>query len=59
MGLIKLILANQPTNLEIEQMRLLKVGRTIYMRVDYVFDLRFLERKIQPISLIFGILNTQ
>ena len=40
-------------------MRLLKVGRTIYMRVDYVFDLRFLERKIQPISLIFGILNTQ
>ena len=59
MGLIKLILANQPTNLEIEQMRLLKVARTIYMRVDYVFDLRFLECKIQPISMIFGILNKQ
>ena len=57
MGLIKLILANQPTNLEIEQMRLLKVAPTIYMRADYVFDLRFLESKIQPISMIFGILN--
>ena len=31
----------------------------IYMRVDYVFDLRFLEWKIQPISMIFGILNKQ
>ena len=40
-------------------MRLLKVARTIYMVVDYVFDLRFLECKIQPISIIFGILNRQ
>ena len=38
-------------------MRLLKAAPTIYMRVDYVFDLRFLESKIQPISMIFGILN--
>ena len=29
----------------------------IYMRVGYVFDLRFSEWKIQPISKIFGILN--
>ena len=29
----------------------------IYMRVGYVFDLRFSECKIQPISIIFGILN--
>ena len=29
----------------------------IYMRVGYVFDLRFSECKIQPISMIFGILN--
>ena len=29
------------------------------MRVGYVFDLRFLEWKIQPISMIFGILNKQ
>ena len=27
----------------------------IYMRVGYVFDLRFSEWKIQPISMIFGI----
>ena len=27
----------------------------IYMRVGYVFDLRFSEGKIQPISMIFGI----
>ena len=40
-------------------MLLLKVARTIYMHVDYVFDLRFLECKIQPISMIFGILNKQ
>ena len=40
-------------------MRLLKVARTIFMRVDYVFDLCFLECKIQPISMIFGILNKQ
>ena len=40
-------------------MRLLKVARAIYIRVDYVFDLRFLECKIQPISMIFGILNKQ
>ena len=29
----------------------------IYMRVGYVFDLRFSEWKIQPISMIFGICN--
>ena len=29
------------------------------IRVGYVFDLRFSERKIQPISMIFGILNKQ
>ena len=29
----------------------------IYMRVGYVFDSRFSEWKIQPISMIFGILN--
>ena len=29
----------------------------IYMRVGYVFDSRFSEGKIQPISMIFGILN--
>ena len=29
----------------------------IYVRVGYVFDSRFLEWKIQPISMIFGILN--
>ena len=29
----------------------------IYMRVGYVFDLRCSEWKIQPISMIFGILN--
>ena len=29
----------------------------IYMRVGYVFNLRFSEWKIQPISMIFGILN--
>ena len=29
----------------------------IYMRVGYVFDLRFSEWKIQPISMIFGIFN--
>ena len=31
--------------------------KPIYMHVGYVFDLRFSERKIQPISIIFGILN--
>ena len=31
----------------------------IYMRVGYVFDLRFSEWKIQPISMMFGILNKQ
>ena len=31
----------------------------IYMRVGYVFDLRFSERKIQPISMSFGILNKE
>ena len=31
----------------------------IYMRVGYVFDLRFSEWKIQPISVMFGILNKQ
>ena len=30
---------------------------TLYMRVGYVFDLRFLKWKIQPISMIFRILN--
>ena len=29
----------------------------IYIRVGYVFDLRFSEWKIQPISMIFGILS--
>ena len=29
----------------------------IYMRFGYVFDLRFLELKIQPISMISGIPN--
>ena len=29
------------------------------MRVGYVFDLRFSEWMIQPISMIFGILNKQ
>ena len=29
----------------------------IYMRVGYVFNLRFSEWKIQPIAMIFGILN--
>ena len=32
---------------------------TIYIRVGYVFDLRFSGWKIQPISMIFGILNKQ
>ena len=30
---------------------------TIYMCVGYVFDSRFLEWTVQPISMIFGILN--
>ena len=29
------------------------------MRAGYVFDLRFLEWKIQPISMIFGIPNNE
>ena len=29
------------------------------MPVGYVFDLRFLEWKIHPISMMFGILNKQ
>ena len=35
---------------------LLRWPEPIYTRVGYVFDLRFLERKIQPISMIFGTL---
>ena len=30
-----------------------------YMRIGYVLDLRFSERKIQPISMSFGILNKE
>ena len=30
----------------------------IYMHVGYVFDLHFSEWKIQPISMIFGILKS-
>ena len=39
---------------------LFKVARTyfaIYMRVAYVFDSRFSEWAIQPISMIFDILK--
>ena len=36
---------------------LLRWPEPTYMRVGYVFDLRFLEWKIQPISMIFGIPN--
>ena len=35
----------------------LKVSVPIYMCVGYVFDSRFSEWKIQPISMLFGILN--
>ena len=31
----------------------------IYMRVGYVFESRFTAGKIQPISMIFGILNKE
>ena len=34
-----------------------RATESIYMRVGYVFDLRFSEWKIQPISTIFCILK--
>ena len=43
--------------LAIEQSGSLRWPVPIYMRVGYVFDSRFLEWKIQPISTIFCILN--
>ena len=41
----------------INQMHPILLNEPIYMRVGYVLDLSFLEWKIQPISMIFGILN--
>ena len=32
---------------------------TIYMRIGYVFESRFSAGMIQPISIIFGILNKE
>ena len=37
----------------------LKVAERIYLRVGYVFESRFSTGMIQPISMIFGILNKE
>ena len=38
---------------------LLRWPEPIYMRVGYVFESRFSEGVIQPISMIFGVLNIE
>ena len=38
---------------------LLRWPEPIYMRVGYVFESRFSEGVIQPISMIFGVLNKE
>ena len=55
--LINWLVVDWPTDRMIEWLADLRWPVPIYMRVGYVFDLRFSEWKMQPISTIFCILN--
>ena len=54
---LNMLFAWAMSNFQLGNLILLRWPVPIYVRVGYVFNSRFLEWKIQPISMIFGILN--